>query len=199
MPSDETGSAGDEDAAHVMGVALPCRKIARSELSGHHNASIRMHSPLAMWPTWYVLLIAYTAILGVLAIRHQSANASALHALERSTTDPRQRGELAGQRIGGWTRSFGWLVAAGLLVTGRSWAIMIVAIAYAMSARRSYGQFAQGFAEGLKSVELAAAWEYVRGRVTPGARDQAAALVYVTLTRLIPLAATLVALTSIPR
>jgi len=158
-----------------------------------------MHSSLATWPTWYILLIAYTAILGVRALRHQSANAAVLQALERSTTDPRQRGEFAGRRVAGWTWALGWFVAAGLLLTGRSWAIMIVAIAYAMSARRSYGQFAQGFAEGLKSVELAAAWEYVRGRVTPGARDHAAALVYVSLTRLIPLAATLVALTSIPR
>ena len=93
----------------------------------------------------------------------------------------------------------GWFVAAGLLFTGRTWAIAIVAIAYASSARRSYGQFAQGFAEGVKASELAAAAEYVRGRVAVRGRDRAVALVYVTLTRIIPLAATLVALTSIPR
>jgi len=153
-----------------------------------------MDLPLVLWPKWYLLLIAYTAVLGVLALRHQGVIATALKAQERSTADPRQRGELAGQRVAGWVRSIGWFVAAGLLLTGRSWAITVVAVAYATSARRSYTAYAQGFAEGIKSVELAAAWEYVHGRVPLRPRDHAAALVYVSLTRLIPLGATLVAL-----
>jgi hypothetical protein len=93
----------------------------------------------------------------------------------------------------------GWLVAAALLFTGRSWAITVVAVAYFFSAQRTYREFAQGFAEGIRSVELAAAPEYVQGRITPRARDRAAALVYVSLTRLLPLGATLVALTWIGR
>src|SRR4051812_44097736 len=143
---------------------------------------------------WYLLLIAYTTVLGVLALRHQSVIATALKAQERTTADPRQRGEFAGQRVAGWVRSIGWFVAVGLLLTSRSWAITVVAVAYAASARRSYRAYAQGFAEGMKSVELAAAWEYVHGRVALRPKDHAAALVYVCLTRLVPLGATLVAL-----
>jgi hypothetical protein len=154
---------------------------------------------LAELPTWYLLLVAYTAILGVRALRDQSKIARELRALERATSDPFARGESAGRRVRGWTGSLGWLFAAGLLLTGRTWAITIVGVAYAMSARRVYGQFAPGFAEGFKSVELASAPEYVRGRVTPGARDRAAAFVYVLMTRLVPLGAVLVALTWVGR
>src|SRR5690242_5242231 len=110
-----------------------------------------MNVPFSPWPTWYMLLIAYTAILGLRAVNQQRTIAAALKAQEQATDDPRQRGELAGQRVGAWTQSLGWLLAAGLLFTGRSWAIAVVAIAYIVSARRSYGKFAQGFAEGFKS------------------------------------------------
>jgi len=150
-------------------------------------------------PYWYLVLVAYTAMLGVRALREQSKIAAQLRASEKATADPRARGELAGRRFAGWTQALGWILAAGLLLTGRSWAIGIVAIAYLMSARRAYAQFALGFAEGLKASELAAAPEYVRGRAIPGARERAAALIYVSVTRLVPAGALLVALTWIGR
>lgn len=153
----------------------------------------------AALPYWYLLLVVYTAVLGVRALRDQRRIAAELRALERATVDPRARGELAGRRVAGWTQSLGWLLAAGLLLTGRAWAITIVAIAYAASARRAYAGFARGFAEGMKAAELAAAPEYVRGRATPGRRDRTAALIYVSITRLVPLGALLVALTWIGR
>jgi hypothetical protein len=146
-----------------------------------------------------MLLIAYTAILGLLALRHQSPIDAVPKTHEPIAADPYRRGELAGYRVGRWIRSIGWLVAATLLFTGRSWAITVVAVAYFFSAQRSYSKFAQGFAEGRKAGELAAAPEYVRGRIAPRARDRVAAVVYVTLTRLLPLGATLVALTWIGR
>jgi hypothetical protein len=145
------------------------------------------------------MLVAYTAILGVRALREQSNIAAQLRASGEATADPHARGELVGRRVAGWTKALGWILAAGLLLTGRSWGIEIVAVAYLVSARRAYAQFALGFAEGLKAAELAAAPEYVRGRAVPGARERSAALLYVLVTRLVPVGALLVALTWIGR
>jgi hypothetical protein len=85
------------------------------------------------------------------------------------------------------------------LLTGTVWALTIVAVGYFLSAKEAYPEFAQGFAEGRKSVELAAAYEYVQARVPPRRVDYVAAGLLVGVTRILPLAATLVAMTSLPR
>jgi hypothetical protein len=74
-----------------------------------------------------------------------------------------------------------------------------VAAGYAVSARRSYSDVAKGFAEGRKSVALAAAIEYVHGRIAPSNADYLAAGVIVGVTRVLPLVATLVAMSWLRR
>lgn len=154
---------------------------------------------IARWPTWYLVLIAYTAVLGLSALRVQWKVASAIKQLEAGVTDPRERGRLAGERAGGWARASAWLVGAVLLLTGSVWALTIVATGYVLSARHGYYQFAQGFAEGRKAEKLAAAHEYVHGRVPPRAADYVAAGLVVGIARILPLVATLVAMTWLPR
>ena len=114
-------------------------------------------------------------------------------------TAPYDRGHRAGQLAAIWMRALTWFVGAALLMTGAPWALTVVAAGYATSARRAYGEYAQGFAEGRKAVQLAAAHEYVEGRVPPDRMAFFAAGVFITVTRILPLGATLVAMSWLRR
>jgi hypothetical protein len=158
-----------------------------------------MPQSLTRWPVWYLVLIGYTAVLALSALRTRSAADSALRRQVTATTDPHGRGLVMGERVAGWVRASGWLVAVVLLLLGSVWALTLVATGYVLSARRYYHDFARGFAEGRKSAELAAAHDYVQGRVPPRSVDYLAAGVVVAVARILPLAATLVAMNWLPR
>ena len=157
-----------------------------------------MGEVLARWPVWYWLLAAYTASLSVGALRHYARAASALREAERQAADEGARSRLQGQRAGGWARAASWLVAGLLLLTGWDWIRIIVAAAYARSAFTSVRAYATGFAEGRKAASLAAAPEYVSGRVAPRTPDYLVAGLFVAATRGLPLAALLYAIVRLP-
>ena len=66
----------------------------------------------------------------------------------------------------------GWMPASWLLVA-----------AFASLAPREFRDFAVGVAEGVKSTQLAASVEYVRGRARPGVAAFALAALYIAVTR----------------
>ena len=154
---------------------------------------------LTRWPAWYQVLVGYTAAMGVWAVREASRRVARIAQASPSSAAPYDKGQLAGQRAATWIRALPWFVGAVLLLSGQRWALTLVAVGYALSARRAYGAFAQGFAEGRKSAELAAAPEYVAGRAIPDRMAFFLAGVFVALTRLLPLGATLVATTWLGR
>lgn len=154
---------------------------------------------LTRWPLWYQVLIGYTAAMGVWALRDASERASALQHSSLTDLAPFDKGHLVGQHVGIWTHALSWFGGVGLLLGGAPWALALVAVGYALSARRTYNEFAQGFAEGRKSVELASAPEYVHGRVPPDTIARVVAALFVAITRLVPLGATLVAMIWLPR
>jgi hypothetical protein len=154
---------------------------------------------LTRWPIWYQVLIGYTALVGVLALREAAKRAANLAPTSLPVSAPYDRGHVAGQQAAIWMRALTWFIGAALLVTGAQWALTVVAVGYAISARRGYGEYAQGFAEGRKAVQLASAHEYVAGRVPPDRMAFFAAGVFITVTRILPLGATLVAMSWLRR
>ena len=121
---------------------------------------------LTRWPVWYQLLIAYTAVMGLWALRLASRSAATLDQTSLPLGTPAERGRAAGQRSAIWIGALGWFVAVALLLTGNRWALAVVAAGYALSARRTY----RGFLRGRKSTDkLAAARGYVE---TPKAVHQ---------------------------
>lgn len=150
------------------------------------------------WPLWYWLLVGYTAALSIGAMRRNARRERAPVRPEPSSNDDRERARRQGERVGRIVGSASWLVGALLLLPGWNWARAVVAIAYARSASRGFHDFAVGFAEGRKSASLAAAPEYVRGRVPPQATDYVAAALQVGVARGIPLVAVLYAIVRLP-
>jgi len=154
---------------------------------------------IARWPAWYLVLIGYTALVALSALRAQARITASIRGALATVTDPGERARLTGMLVGGWARAIVWLVAVVLLLAGTVWALTIVAVVYAFSAKKAYSDYAQGFAEGRKAAALAAAPEYVRGRVPPRTPDFVSAGVFTGVTRLLPLAATLIAMRWLPR
>lgn len=158
-----------------------------------------MSDLVTRWPYWYLILVAYTAWMAINELRHQRNVSTALHEAATASASPGERARAHGQRAGGWARAAVWLVCAMLLLGGWTWVRVLVALGYAVSARRSVADFARGFAEGRKSAELAAAHEYVRGRVPPRAGDYLVANCFALVTRGVPLAALIYAIIALPR
>lgn len=158
----------------------------------------RVVSPPFTWPLWYWLLAAYTAALSTGTARRVARLERAASSAELPTSDPLERRRRQGRRVGRLFAAGSWLLAGLLLLPGWDWARVVVAIAYARSAFKGVHDFAIGFAEGRKSASLAAAPEYVRGRVSPRATDHLVAALYVGVTRGIPLVAVLYAIVRLP-
>ena len=154
---------------------------------------------LTRWPAWYQILIVYTGMMGLWALRAAGDHAASLKPAASPVTAPYDKGHLAGQRAAIWMRALTWFVGAALLLTGAVWALTLVAAGYAHSARRAYPSFAQGVADGRTSVELAASREHVAGRGIPDRFAFLLAGVFITITRLLPLGTTLVAMTWLHR
>jgi hypothetical protein len=150
-----------------------------------------MWSLHAHWPTWYFALIAYTAYLAVGALRYQARVVQSIRSAAPIDISERERAYAAGRQVGIWMRAGSWLIAALLLLIGTSWSCTLVAIGYGFSARASFREYARGFAEGRKAAELAAAPEYVRGRITPQPPDLLAAAVITLVLRIAPAVASL--------
>lgn len=158
-----------------------------------------MSDLVTRWPSWYLVLIAYTVLVAVSELWRQRQVSTALRNTAAASQSPGERARAEGQRVGGWVRAGSWLVGALLLFGGWSWARGLVAVGYAIHARRSVRDFATGFAEGRRSAELAAAHEYVRGRVAPRAVDYFVASCFTLVTSGLPLAAVLYAIATLPR
>lgn len=158
-----------------------------------------MSDLVTRWPSWYLILVAYTVLIAVSELRRQRHVSAALQEAAAASASPGERTRAQGQRAGGWVRAATWLVGALLLLGGWTWARSLVALGYAVYARRSVRDFATGFAEGRKSTELAAAHEYVRGRVAPRAADYVVATCFALVTSGLPLAAVLYAIVALPR
>src|SRR5258705_11817321 len=135
------------------------------------------------WPLWYWLLVAYTTVLGIRGAWDYAHLTHALRDAELQARDDLERSRLRGQRAGAGFRVGSWLVGSLLLLTGWNWVRVLVAIAYARSAIKTFRQYATGFAEGRKAASLAAAPEYVSGRVAPRMPDHFAAGLFVVVTR----------------
>ena len=157
-----------------------------------------MFENVGNWPLWYWFLAAYTAALSIPRVRVYARQLGPLRAAARSAPSDLERGRVRGQQVGGGLRAISWLVGGLLLVGGWDWARLAVAIAYARSTMTSFRDYATGFAEGRKAASLAAAPEYVRGRVSPRAPDYFAATLFAGLTRVLPLTLVAVAIVRLP-
>jgi hypothetical protein len=89
------------------------------------------------------------------------------------------------------------LGAAGLVV-GIWWIRALIGVGYLLPIRQHYREFAVGLATGRKSAELAAAMEYVQGRATPRPLDFALAGIFVIITSILPAAAALYSIWTLP-
>lgn len=146
------------------------------------------------WPLWYLALIGYTALVGYRALRDQSRIAASLRQTESLAPTPNDRAYLMGQRAARWAQALGWVIGACLLLVGWNWARALVAVSYAASAWLTFRDYAIGCAEGRKAAELASAHEYVRGRIQPRSPDYLFAGAIMTMTRVLPFAATIYAI-----
>ena len=146
-----------------------------------------MPEALTKWPMWYLGLVGYVLCLSVIAFRYFLKVHAALAASATERTTPRERGHAAGYRAAVFSWVILWTGGAVGLLLGAQWLRAMLALALVWSARLTFSEYAIGFAGGRKSVELAAAPEYVMGRVKPKAADYAAAAVYVGLTKILPL------------
>ncbi len=144
---------------------------------------------IAQWPWWYLLLVVYCFYLGIDPVRCYWRSRPALRTAAAQASTPHERGRVAGYRARLLMPAIGWPMAALGLLWGPLWIRCGVAVAFVASARSSFRDFAVGFAEGRKAVELAASPEYVRGRARPARAALAAAAVYVALRHGVPLVA----------
>ena len=153
-----------------------------------------MPEVLSNWPIWFLGLAGYCLCLAVIALRHFRKVHAALATSATERTTARERGQAAGYRAAVFSWVILWTVGAVGLLLGAQWLRAVLALAFVLSARLTYVEYASGFAGGRKSVELAAAPEYVMGRIKPKASDYAAAAVYVGITKIVPLMAVLYAM-----
>jgi hypothetical protein len=139
------------------------------------------------WPIWYLGLAGYCLWLAVIAFRYFLTVHRALAASEVERQTASERAHAAGYRTAVFSWVILWMLGVVGLLLGVQWLRALLAFALVLSARRSFSEYATGFAGGRKSVELAAAPEYVMGRVKPKAPDYAVAAVYVGITKILPL------------
>ena len=129
-----------------------------------------MPEVVARWPIWYLLLAAYCVYQGFAPAKFYWTNRAALRAAAAQAKTPHDHGRITGYRVRLLTPAICWPALGLGLLTGSLWIRIITAIAFLISARSAYREFAVGFAEGRKASELAAPVEHVQGRVRP-ARD----------------------------
>ena len=123
----------------------------------------------------YLAAAAYCAANGLWVARN-------LPAAFRNASDAKTRGYFVGSVM-----RVGVYVIGGIAVLlGVAWVRWVLILALSHLTWRDSRQAAVAFAEGRKSAELAAAWEYVRGRVQPRATDYVAGLLLTSPTSLLP-------------
>lgn len=139
---------------------------------------------LARWPAWYLLLAGYTIYVGVERWRYAQTQIEYVRAnVPAATQTP---GYLAGARFRAFGSALMWVAGGLALVTGSNVVRLILMLMFVRKAMTDQRDYATGFAEGRKSAELAAAWEYVRGRIRPSAPDRVAGILFATVTSLVP-------------
>ncbi len=148
------------------------------------NHSMAMSEFFTRWPAWYLLLAGYTVFLGVERWRYAQRQIEYVRLnVPAATQTP---GYLAGARFRAFGSALIWVVGGIALVTGSNVVRLVLMLMFLRKATVEQRDYAIGFAEGRKSAELAAAWEYVRGRIRPGAPDRAAGLVFAAVTSVLP-------------
>jgi hypothetical protein len=139
---------------------------------------------LARWPAWYLLLAGYTIYVGVERWRYAQKQIEyvRLNAPEATHTP----GYLAGARFRAFGSALLWCAGGLALLTGSNAVRLVLMLMFLRKAAVDQRDYAVGFAEGRKSAELAAAWEYVRGRIRPGIPDRVAGLFFASVTSVLP-------------
>jgi len=146
------------------------------------------------WPAWYLVLAAYCVYQGVSAFRHFRTLKPHIDSARAGATTPHERGQVAGYQLRILLPVVAWPIAAFGLLTGANLIRAVLIIAFAWSVRTGFRDYALGVATGRKAAELAAAPEYVAGRVQPGRTEYAIATAYFGVTCLLPIAGLLYAI-----
>ena len=146
------------------------------------------------WPIWYLALAAYCGYLGFAAFRHFRTLKPHIHSARAAATTPRDRGQVAGYQLRNLFPVVAWPIAALGLLTGANLVRAVLIITFAWSVRAGFRDYALGLATGRKAAHLAAAPEYVAGRVQPSRADYAIAVVYFGVTCFLPIVGLLYAI-----
>ena len=141
---------------------------------------------ISRWPIWYLAIAGYVARLGVLGARTVIARGADYIAALAAAATSRERGRIHGLRTGALLKSFSWVLGGVLLLGGWLWIQVGVALFLLYGLPHRVREFARGMAEGRKSVELAAAIEYVENRVSPRPLDWGTAIATFGLLRALP-------------
>jgi hypothetical protein len=139
-------------------------------------------------------LAAYCAYLGFSAFRHFRTLKPHIDSAKAAATTPHDRGQVAGYQLRHVFPVVAWPLAALGLLTGNNLIRAILVITFAWSIRAEFRNYALGVATGRKATHLAAAPEYVAGRVQPQRTDYAVATLYYGVTCLLPIVGLLYAI-----
>ena len=141
-------------------------------------------------PAWYLAIAVYCVLLGAQQFRRVVKSAPAFKQSLAAAPRSYDRGRLRGSQTSMVVKAVLWIVLGVLLVVlpNAAWVKVVAAMALLVGARKSYLDFARGFAEGRKSAALAASAEYVHGRVTSGTVDYAVSAANLIVFRLLPAA-----------